>query len=170
MRPLVASASGQAHHCHAFACKNQVPCPPPPPTDYSTSRWQIWYIGTYLFDRDWVLAVVLKLIKIKRDCHERGTCRKPEAHNHRSSQGSKKHIFAPFYWLTLDYFWCSFLNVFFFSSRIRSIHPSSHPSCLFTLSTLGVLICEFPPSIQNFVLYKHTFMEKIVKIKTENSV
>lgn len=76
--------------------KTRSPALPPPPTDDSTSRWQIWYIGTYLFDRDWVLAVVLKLIKIKRDCHERGTCRKPQTHKQRSSQGSKKYIFAPF--------------------------------------------------------------------------
>lgn len=112
MRPLVASVTCQAHHCHALAHKNQVHCPPPPPPDSTpaTLGWQTsWHIGTHCSHRDWILAVVHKLMKMKREGHERRTCRNPYTcmyvHTVQVSSGTRQCIFAPIYWFTLDWFW-----------------------------------------------------------------
>lgn len=142
MSALVASATCQAHHCHAFACKNQVHCPPPPPSDSTpaTSGWQTsWHIGIHRSHNDWVLAVVHKLMKMKREGHERRTCRNPYTHTTYRRQGSKEVHMCPCLLihktntrLCLVMYPLSYMNGFLSLSKSGmgvycKIHPSIHP-------------------------------------------
>ena len=82
--------------CSQKARSTALPRPPPPDSTPATSGWQTsWYIDTRCSHRDWVLAVVHELMKMKREGLGRRTRRHRYAHSYRSHRGSRELHICP---------------------------------------------------------------------------